>query len=149
MNEEVSSLALCEYTFRESFICGAVFFNFYTFKAEGLNGNRRTNASLQTKPLPSVYGTGRRILQIACFNVFKKYTENHFVMAILYMGFLPDEEVIQEVFKLEPSSGIIGEGSFQALCKVQVPEVDWEPKTIMRVSIYSLFDVKVGLVSYK
>lgn len=79
----------------------------------------------------------------------KTYTENHFVMAILYMGFLPDEEVIQEVFKLEPSSGSIGEGSFQALCKVQVPEVDWEPKTIMRVSIYSLFDVKVGLVSYK
>ena len=75
----------------------------------------------------------------------KKYTENHFVMAILYMGFLPDEEVIQEVFKLEPSSGSIGEGSFQALCKVQVPEVDWEPKTIMRVSIYSLFDVKVAL----
>lgn len=75
----------------------------------------------------------------------KKYTENHFVMAILYMGFLPDEEVIQEVFKLEPSSGSIGEGSFQALCKVQVPEVDWEPKTIMRVSIYSLLTLRLAL----
>lgn len=124
------------------------FFNFYTFKTEGLNGNRRTNASLQTKPLPSVYGTGRRILQIACFNVkevYRKPLRNGYSV----YGFLPDEEVIQEVFKLEPSSGIIGEGSFQALCKVQVPEVDWEPKTIMRVSIYSLFDVKVSLVSYK
>lgn len=49
------------------------FFNFYTFKAEGLNGNRRTNTSLQTKPLPLVYGTGRMILQIACFNVKEVY----------------------------------------------------------------------------
>lgn len=52
--------------------------------------------------------------------------------------FISDKEVIQEQFKLNPPSGAIPEDSLHVLCKVLLPEEDWEPQTTARVSMSSL-----------
>ncbi|PFX24189.1 NHL repeat-containing protein 2 [Stylophora pistillata] len=50
-----------------------------------------------------------------------------------------DKEVIQEQFDADPSSGSVPEDSFQALCKVHVPEDDWEPQTTTRIEAVIYF----------
>lgn len=48
---------------------------------------------------------------------------------------LSDNEVIQEQFKLEPPSGNLTQDSMRAVCKIRMPDANWEPQTTARVSI--------------
>lgn len=48
---------------------------------------------------------------------------------------ISDKEVIQEQFKLEPLSGVLTQDSMRAVCKIQLPDGDWEPDTTVRVSM--------------
>lgn len=45
-----------------------------------------------------------------------------------------DKEVIQEEFKLEPSSGVITQDSMRAVCTIRMPDGDLEAQTTARVS---------------
>ena len=65
-------------------------------------------------------------------------------MTSLCSVFLSDKEVIQEQFDADPSSGSVAEDSFQAVCKVHVPEDDWEPQTTTRVRINTFFVRRQG-----
>ncbi len=47
---------------------------------------------------------------------------------------ISDKEVVQEQFKLEPPSGVLSEDSLRAVCNIRLPDENWEPQTIARVS---------------
>ena len=50
------------------------------------------------------------------------------------MGLISDEEVFQKHFEVTPSSGVLGEESLCVVCKIRLPDDNWRPQTVARVS---------------
>lgn len=75
--------------------------------------------------------TTRLVAQV-CFHVFRIVTQ--------CCGWISDQEVFQEHFEVHPSSGALTDESLCGVCKIQLPNDNWEPQTVARVSISTAYN---------
>lgn len=64
-------------------------------------------------------------------NLLSRFSE-YFLNVV---GLISDKDVFQERFEVEPSSGVLTEESLCAVCKIRLPDDNWQPQTVALVSI--------------
>jgi len=50
-----------------------------------------------------------------------------------------DKDVFQERFEVEPSSGVLTEESLCAVCKIRLPDDNWQPQTVALIEAVIYF----------
>lgn len=64
-------------------------------------------------------------------NLLSRFSE-YFLNVV---GLISDKDVFQERFEVESSSGVLTEESLCAVCKIRLPDDNWQPQTVALVSI--------------
>jgi len=58
---------------------------------------------------------------------------------VVVVGRQEDQDVFQEHFEVHPSSGVLTDESLCGVCKIQLPNDNWEPQTVARIEAVIYF----------